>query len=80
MQHDWNLRRFEVDQEYVQWEVDTKTYLRLPPGCGSSQQSTVRIETMQAFVVLAVVVDLMVLVDPCVFRLELSGEVLPRCW
>ena len=32
---DWDLRHLDVEQAFIQSEVDTDIYLRLPPGCGS---------------------------------------------
>ena len=32
---DWNLRHLNVDQAFIQSELDTDIYFRLPPGCGS---------------------------------------------
>ena len=32
---DWNLRRLDVDQAFIQSELDTDTYFRLPLGGGS---------------------------------------------
>ena len=31
---DWDLRHLDVDQAFIQSELDTDIYLRLPPGCG----------------------------------------------
>ena len=32
---DWNLRHLDVDQAFIQPELDTDIYFRLPPCCGS---------------------------------------------
>ena len=32
---DWDLRHLDVDQAFIQSELDTLIYLRLLPGCGS---------------------------------------------
>ena len=32
---DWDLRHLDVDQAFIQSELDTDIYLRLPPSCGS---------------------------------------------
>ena len=31
---DWDLRHLDVDQAFIQAELDTEIFLRLPPGCG----------------------------------------------
>ena len=32
---DWDLRHVDVDQAFIQSELDTDIYFRLPTGCGS---------------------------------------------
>ena len=32
---DWDLGHLDVDQAFIQSELDTDIYFRLPPGCGS---------------------------------------------
>ena len=32
---DWDLRHLDVERAFIQSELDTEIYLRLPPGCGS---------------------------------------------
>ena len=31
----WGQRHLDVDQDFIQSELDTDIYLRVPPGCGS---------------------------------------------
>ena len=32
---DWDLRHLDLEQAFIQSELDTDIYVRLPPGCGS---------------------------------------------
>ena len=38
---DWDLRHLDVDQAFIQSELDTDIYLPLPPGCGSVSSKVV---------------------------------------
>ena len=33
---DWDLRHLDVDQVFIQAELETEIFLRLPPGCGET--------------------------------------------
>ena len=39
----WNLRHLDVDQSFIQSELDTEIFLRLPPGCGPLSGKVVRL-------------------------------------
>ena len=61
----WGLSHLDVDQAFIQSELDTDIYLRPPPGCGlvsgkqgsATQQGTLRSEAMWSSMVSALVVN-----------------------
>ena len=38
---DWDLRHLGVDQAFIQAELDTETFLGLPPGCGEMSDKVI---------------------------------------
>ena len=40
---DWDLRHLDVDQAYIQSELDTEFFSRFPPGCGRLSGKVVRL-------------------------------------
>ena len=85
---DWDLRHLDVDQAFIQSELDTDIYLRLPPGCGSVSGKVVLLnkalyglkQSGRAWYQLlsSTLVECgfeQCLVDPCVFRLMVAGDV-----
>ena len=40
---DWELRHLDADQAFIQSELDTEIFLRLPPGCGRLSGKVVRL-------------------------------------
>ena len=40
---DLDLRHFDVEQAFVQSDLDAEIYLRLPPGCGAMSGKVVRL-------------------------------------
>ena len=40
---DWDLKHLDVDQAFVQSELDTEIFLRLPPECGRLSGKVVRL-------------------------------------
>ena len=62
---DWDLRHLDVDQAFIQAELNTEIFLRLPRGCGEmsgkgspTQQSPLRAEAEWPLMVQATVVNL----------------------
>ena len=85
---DWDLRHLDVDQAFIQSELDTEIYLRLPSGCGKMSGKVVRLnkalyglkQSGRSWYKLlsSTLVECgfeQCLVDPCVFRLMLNDEV-----
>ena len=84
---DWDLRHLDADQTFIQSELDTDIYLRLPLGCGSSgkvvilnkafyglkQSGRARYQLLSSTVVECGFEQCFV--DPCVFRLMVAGYV-----
>ena len=40
---DWDLRHLDVDQAFIQSDLDTGIFLTLPPGCGRLSGKVVRL-------------------------------------
>ena len=40
---DWDLRHLDIDQVFIQSELDTEIFLILPPGCGRLSGKVVRL-------------------------------------
>ena len=85
---DWDLRHLDVDQAFVQSELDTDNYFRLPPGCGSVFGKVILLnkalnglkQSGRAWYQLlsSTLVECgfeQCLVDPCVLRLMVAGDV-----
>ena len=85
---DWDLRHLDVDQAFIQSELDTDIYFRLPPGCGSASGKELLLnkalyglkqrdrEWYQLLSLTLVECGFeQCLVDPCVFRLMVAGDV-----
>ena len=85
---DWDLRHLDVDQAFIQSELDTEIFLRLPPGCGRLSGKVVRLnkalyglkQSGRSWYKLlsSTLVECgfdQCLVDPCVFRLMVDDEV-----
>ena len=85
---DWDLRHLDVDQAFIQSELDTDISLRLPPGCGlvsgkvellkkalygHKQSGRAWYQLMSSTLVERGFEQC--LVDPCVFRLRVAGDV-----
>ena len=85
---DWDLMHLDVDQAFIQSELDTDIYLCLPPGCGSVSGKVVLLnkalyglkQSGRACyqLLLSTLVQCgfeQCLVDPCVLRLMVAGDV-----
>ncbi|CAM9351520.1 unnamed protein product, partial [Laminaria digitata] len=85
---DWDLRHLDVDQVFIQAELDTEIFLRLPPGCGKMSGKVVLLnkalyglkQSVRSWYKLlsSTLVECgfeQCLVDPCVFRLMLNEVV-----
>ena len=85
---DWDLHHFDVEQAFVQSQLDTEVYLRLPPGCGHLSGKVVRLNKSlyglkQAsrtwhHLLISTLKGIgfeQCLTDPCVMRLILKGVV-----
>ena len=85
---DWDLKHLDVDQAFIQSELDTDIYLRLPPGCGSVSGTVVILnkalyglkQSGRAWyqLLLSTLVECdfeQCLIHPCVFRLMVAGDV-----
>ena len=85
---DWDLRHLDVDQAFIQSKMDTDIYLRLPPGGGSVSGKVVLLnkalyglkQSRRAWYQLlsSTLVECdfeQCLVDLCVFRLMVAGDV-----
>ena len=89
---DWDLRHLDVEQAFIQSELDTDIYFRLPSGCGSVSSKVVLLNKTlyglklsgRAWYQLMMSSPLVecgfeqCLVDPCVFRLMVAGDVVAR--
>ena len=88
MQNYWDLRYLDVDQAFIQSESDTDFFSRLPPGCGRLSGKVVRLnkalyglkESGRLWYKLlsSTLIECgfeQGLVEQCVFRLILNGEV-----
>ena len=86
---DWDLRHLDVDQAFIQSELDTEMFLRLPPGCGRLSGKVVGLDKILHGVkksgrswyklLSPTLVECgfeQCLVDPCVFRLMVNDEVI----
>ena len=84
---DWDLH-LDVDQAFIQSELDTESFSRLPPGCGRLSGKVVRLskalyglkQSSRSWYNLlsSTLVECdfeQCLVDPCVFRLIVNDEV-----
>ena len=85
---DWDLRHLDVDQAFIQSELETDIHLRLPPGCGSVSGRVVLLNKtpyglkhscrecyeLLSYTLVACGFE-QCLVDPWVFRLMVAGEV-----
>ena len=85
---DWDLRHLDVDQAFIQAELDTEIFLRLPRGCGEMSGKVVLLnkalyglkQSGRSWYKLlsSTLVECgfeQCLVDPCVFRLMLNDAV-----
>ena len=85
---DWELNHFDVEQAFVQSELDSEVYMRLPSGCGFMSGKVVRLNkslyglkqaSRQWHQLLASTLKRFgfeqCLADPCVMRLMMCGEV-----
>ena len=85
---DWDLRHLDVDQAFIQSDLDTGIFLTLPPGCGRLSGKVVRLnkalyglkQSGRSWYKLlsSTLVECgfeQCLVDPCVFRLMVNDEV-----
>ena len=85
---DWDLRHLDVDQAFIQSELDTEIFLILPPGCGRLSGKVVRLnkalygpkQSGRSWCKLlsSTLVECgfeQCLVDPCVFRRMVDDEV-----
>ena len=41
--HGWDLSHFDIEQAFIQSDLDFEIYMRLPPGCGSMSGKIVRL-------------------------------------
>ena len=86
---DKDLRHLDVDQAFIQSELDTDIYLRLPPSCGSVSGKVVILnkalcglkQSGRAWYQLlpSTLMECgfeQCLVGPCVFRLMVAGDVI----
>ena len=85
---DWDFRYLDVDYAYIQSELDTERFLRLPRGCGRLSGNVVRLikalyglkQSARSWYKLlpSTLVECgfeQCFVDPCVFRLMVNDEV-----
>ena len=84
---DWDLRHLDVDQAFIQSELGTDIYLRLPPGCGSVSGKVILNKALYGLkqsgrewyqLLSSTLVECgfeQCLVNPCVFRLMVAGDV-----
>ncbi|CAM9682620.1 unnamed protein product, partial [Sphacelaria rigidula] len=89
VQEEWPLYHFDVTQAFVQAEMDTDVYMRLPEGCSVLTDVTVKLEKSidgikqagrQWFRLLCInlledVGMMQCEADPCVFKMEDAGDV-----
>ncbi|CAM9855228.1 unnamed protein product [Sphacelaria rigidula] len=81
VQREWSLYHFDVTQAFVQAEMDTDVYMRLPEGCSVLTDVTAKLEKSIFAIkqagrqLLADVGMVQCEADPCVFKMEDAGDV-----